>query len=214
MGLKAGLKPLTQKQKNHRKSHLQTIHDFLLADCDSKKNNIFYKMDKTNDIQKFMIEIGAVFGDNYITDDNVKEFLDNSNEVIERIFSLIPKDFCEKEFVKENINFLKNGVSIGCRRKVAKLANISDDNTSVDVNDLCDNILTFMETNSTELMNIVNDKNVQTLIELGRYFKNQKMKLNSNIYNMWILIGYYDSLYSTLNNNILSEDENNERKVR
>lgn len=110
MGLKPGLKALTPKERKHRKEHLQAIVDITFAECDNKKSNKCYTINKTNDIQKLLIEIGAMYGENYLAEKSYAAFNKNPDFVVDKLFSLVPTCFLEKNFVKDDIVFLKKGV--------------------------------------------------------------------------------------------------------
>ena len=214
MGLKPGLKGLTQKEKNHRRAHLQAINDITFAECDNKGPGTHYTISKTNDIQKLLLEIGAVYGENYLTEKNFKVFNNNSQAVIDKLFSLIPKQFVDSSFVSENIEFLKKGIAVGCRRKQTGMEEKVDNSIA------CQKILDFMGNDTLRFIDSISHDEVQSLIFLGRSFNKNKMNINSNIHNVWILTGYYDALYDTLDKllvslkNKIEGSDNNERKVR
>lgn len=215
MGLKPGLKALTPKQKNNRKANLRTIHEIIFAECDNKGNHIIYTNNRTNDLQKTLIEIGAMYGEHYLTQKNINVFNSNPDLVVDKFFSLIPSGFIESDFVKKDIDYLKKGIAIGCRRK------ISNDNIQQVDNDVtCKTILSFMKNDTFNFIDSICHEEVQILISLGRHFKNKGMLLNSNMRNVWILTGYYDSLYNTLNDTLISlkndrkKGDNDERKIR
>lgn len=215
MGLKPGLKALTPKQKNNRRANLRTIQDIIFAECDNKKNYIIYTNNKTNDLQKALIEIGAIYGENYLTLKNINVFNTNPALVVDKFFSLIPSGFIESDFVADDIDYLKKGIAIGCRRKISNNNIQQADNSNT-----CKTILSFMKNDTINFIDSISHEEVQILISLGRHFKNKGMLLNSNMRNIWILTGYYDSLYNTLNDTLISlkndgeRGDNNEHKIR
>lgn len=214
MGLKPGLKPLTQKQKNHRRQHLQVINDMIFAECDNKKKNNFYTVNKTTDMQKFIIEIGALYGENYFTAESLDAFNNSPDMVADKLFSAIPKGFCESSFVKDDFDFIKRGIIIGCRRKISNNFKAMEE---VDNDIACDKILDFMKNDTLKFIDSISHEEVQNLIFLGRNLKKREMSLNSNIHNVWILTGYYDALYDALDEMLVSlknRSDNSEHKTR
>lgn len=49
-----------------------------------------------------------------------------------------------------------------------------------------------MENDTLRFIDSISHDEVQSLIFLGRSFNKNKMNINSNIHNVWILTGYYD----------------------
>jgi hypothetical protein len=214
MSLKPGLKAMTQKEKNFRRAHLQTINEMAFAECDNKKNSSFHTVNKTTDMQKFMIEIGALYGENYFTIKSIDAFNSNQDMVADKLFSSIPKSFCESNFVKDDVDFIKKGIIVGCRRKISNNFKSMEE---VDNSIACHKILEFMKNDTLRFIDSISHEEVQNLIFLGRNLKKREMSLNPNIHNVWILTGYYDALYDTLDKMLTSlknRSDNSERKVR
>lgn len=215
MRSKPGLSPLTQKEKNQRRIYLQTINNAAFASCDNRGNNVVYNINKIDCLQKELIEIGAIFGGHYLNDVNISLFNSKPDIFVDKVFERIPKNFSESDFVCDNINFLKRGISIGARRKISNSFVESNDNDSSHKI-----ILDFINNNTPNLINSISHDEVQVLMFLGRHLNSKNISLSANIQNIWILIGYYDDLYDALKEALdlykkrKNNGEDDEHKIR